>query len=471
MNSEFWFIVGSVEFYGEETLSDVRKHAREMVDFWNDNNIFDYPVKLKELGISSANIQELVLEANYRKEVKGIIFWMHTFSPAKSWIRGLKKLQKPMLHLATQFNLELPWQEIDMDFMNLNQSAHGDREFSFVNKRLNLNNKIVVGFWKDEKVIKQMNQWMRIAKTADVSETIRIVRFGDNMRNVADTEGDKVSALIDLGWEVDYYGVGDLVEEMRQVSTKDIDRVYQEYLEIYTVSDEDMKSEYFQEHTKEQAKMEIALENFFIKHNYHAFTSNFEDLHGLKQLPGLAVQRLMAKGYGFAGEGDWKTAGLTYLFKQLANNQETGFMEDYTYNLVENDQYIMGAHMLEVDPVLSSEIPQLKVAPLGIGGKEDPASVVFGGKAGKGTVSCMIHNGISYELIINEIEAIECKAEDSPNLPVACVLWKPKPDFNDGVKNWLEAGGGHHTVYSLTLTSEVITELCDLLNIKWTLIK
>ncbi|MFI3618634.1 MULTISPECIES: L-arabinose isomerase [Enterococcus] len=471
MKSEFWFIVGSVEFYGKETLSQVKAHAEEMVDYWNKNKSFEFPVKLKELGISSKNIEDLVLEANYRKEVKGLIFWMHTFSPAKSWVRGLKKIQKPMLHLATQFNQELPWKTIDMDFMNLNQSAHGDREFSFINMRLNLKNKIVVGYWQDKSVIDKVNHWMQVAETTAVSENIRIARFGDNMRNVADTEGDKVSALIDLGWEVDYYGVGDLVTEMEMVTKEEIDNVYQEYLLEYEVEEEDLKSDYFIEHTKEQAKMEIALENFLTKYNYQGFTSNFEDLHGLKQLPGLAVQRLMAKGYGFAGEGDWKTAALTYLLKHLAKNDQTGFMEDYTYNLMNGDQYIMGAHMLEVDPVLASEKPLLKVAPLGIGGKEDPARVVFGGKAGKGTVACMVHTGTEYEVIINEVEAIECKASDSPNLPVACVLWKPLPSFEQGVQKWLEAGGGHHTVYSLSLTSEQITDLCDLLNIKWTLIK
>lgn len=471
MQTEFWFIVGSVEFYGEETLSQVRSHAKEMVEYWNKNEVFDFPVKLKELGISSKNIQNLVLEANYREEVKGLIFWMHTFSPAKSWVKGLKKLQKPMLHLATQFNQELPWQSIDMDFMNLNQSAHGDREFSFINMRLNLKNKVVVGHWQDNSALNKVNNWMRIAETSAVSENIRIARFGDNMRNVADTEGDKVSALIDLGWEVDYYGVGDLVEEMEKVSSSQIEQVYQELLTEYDVSDSDLKSDYFVEHVKEQVKMEIALENFLTTNKYHGFTSNFEDLHGLKQLPGLAVQRLMAKGYGFAGEGDWKTAALTYLLKNLAKNKQTGFMEDYTYNLVDGDEYIMGAHMLEVDPVLASEKPKLQVAPLSIGGKEDPARVVFGGKEGKGTVACMIHNGNEYEVIINEIEAIECKAADSPNLPVACVLWKPLPDFNQGVQKWLEAGGGHHTVYSLALGSKEITDLCDLLNIKWTLIK
>ncbi|MBV7391313.1 MULTISPECIES: L-arabinose isomerase [Enterococcus] len=471
MQNEFWFIVGSVEFYGEEALSHVRAHAEEMVDYWNSNQVFEFPVKLKELGISSSNIENLVLEANYRKEVKGVIFWMHTFSPAKSWVKGLKKLQKPMLHLATQYNEELPWQTIDMDFMNLNQSAHGDREFSFINKRLDMKNKIVVGYWQDETVIEQINCWMNLAETTAVSENIRIARFGDNMRNVADTEGDKVSALIDLGWEVDYYGVGDLVAEMEQVSTAEIDQVYQEYLTEYEISDENKQSEFFEEHTKEQAKMEIALEKFLIKNNYQGFTSNFEDLHGLKQLPGLAVQRLMVKGYGFAGEGDWKTAALTYLLKHLAKNNQTGFMEDYTYNLNKNNEYIMGAHMLEVDPVLANEKPILEVAPLGIGGKEDPARLVFGGKAGSGTVTCMIHNGNEYEIIINKIEAINCKAADSPNLPVACVLWKPLPDFSQGVRKWLEAGGGHHTVYSLALNAEQITDLCDLLNLKWTLIK
>lgn len=471
MKKEFWFIVGSVEFYGEETLSLVREHAKEMVSYWNEKKLFDCEIILKELGISSENIENLILEANFHKEVQGLVFWMHTFSPAKSWIRGLKKLQKPMLHLATQFNLELPWETIDMDFMNLNQSAHGDREFSFIAKRLNLKNKVIVGHWKDEQVIQEMNQWMNISKTYLLSNRVRIARFGDNMRNVADTEGDKVGALIDLGWDVDYYGIGDLVAEMTKIKEEDINATYKEYLSLYDVSEDDLQSEHFVNHVKEQAKMELALEKFLAEKNYQAFTSNFEDLHGLRQLPGLAVQRLMEKGYGFAGEGDWKTAGLVYLLKQLSNNKETGFMEDYTYNLNSKNPYIMGAHMLEVDPGLSSEKPKLKVAPLGIGGKEDPARLVFGGKAGEGTVTCMIHTGDKYEIIINEVEGIASKSNDAPNLPIGQVLWKPKPNFKEGVQKWLELGGGHHTVYSLSLSSDILIELCNMLNIKWTLVK
>lgn len=465
MDSEFWFIVGSVEFYGEKTLKKVQKHAEEMVSYWNEKQVFDYPVVLKELGISSKNIEDLVLEANFEKNVKGIICWMHTFSPAKSWIRGLRKLQKPLLHIATQFNLELPWQEIDMDFMNLNQSAHGDREFSFLTKRLDLKNKVIVGFWQDKEILAEINEWMVVSVIAGISETIRIARFGDNMRNVADTEGDKVAALIDLGWEVDYFGVGDLVNEMKNVRLEEIDQVYQGYLQNYAVTEEDLRSDYFEAHTKEQAKMEIALENFLTKNNYQAFTTNFEDLQGLKQLPGLAVQSLMAKGYGFAGEGDWKTAGLAYLLKKLADNKQTGFMEDYTYHLASDNPFIMGAHMLEVDPTLADETPKLKVAPLSIGEKEDPARLVFGGAKGTGTVTCMVHTGTTYKLIINEVEAIANKAEDAPHLPVAHVLWKPKPDFHNAVKKWLENGGGHHTVYSLVLRPEIIIELGKAINL------
>ncbi|MDQ0204625.1 L-arabinose isomerase [Pectinatus haikarae] len=469
MKKEFWFVVGSVEFYGENNLAEVRAHARAMADFWNEKNCFPYTIVLTELGISSANISDLVREANYRTNVAGIILWMHTFSPAKSWIAGLKKLQKPMLHLATQFNESVPWETIDMDFMNLNQSAHGDREFAFINRRLNKKNKIVAGYWRDSSVLNEMSSWMNTANTFQECEVVKIARFGDNMRNVADTEGDKVSAQIQMGWSTDYYGIGDLVEVVNKVSSNEVEKLFRIYKNIYEFDFGKNDKLFFEEHVKEQARIEIALRQFLTERNYQAFTTNFEDLHGMRQLPGLAVQRLMAEGFGFAGEGDWKTAALDYVLKILSGNQKTGFMEDYTYNFSPGNEYIVGAHMLEVDPTLAAEKPKVVVAPLGIGGREDPARLVFNGCQGKGVVASIIHLGNSYELIINEIAAQKCEKE-SPKLPVAKVIWKPMPSFKEGVKKWLEVGGGHHTVYSLALKSDQIIDLCTLLDLDYKLI-
>lgn len=469
MEKEFWFIVGSVEFYGEANLAQVKQHAQEMVDYWSAQQCFPYTIKCQPLGISSDSIANIILEANYQPQVLGVIFWMHTFSPAKSWIKGLKLLQKPMLHLATQFNIAVPWQTIDMNFMNLNQSAHGDREFGFITKRLNKQNKIIAGYWQNTTVQSQIADWMNVVNANSFNSSIRIARFGDNMRNVADTEGDKVEATIQFGWEVDYYGIGDLVELVNQVQTEQIEQLYQKYIQLYHFDIQNNCLDFFQKQVKYQAAIEIALRQFLSKHNYQAFTTNFEDLHGLEQLPGLAVQRLMADGYGFAGEGDWKTAALVYLLKILAKNQKTGFMEDYTYNLVDDDSYIVGAHMLEVDPTLTNDKPHLIVSPLGIGGKSDPARLVFNGSAGKGIVVSILHFANKFKLIINEIEA-QSIPQQSPCLPVAKVVWKPLPNFKQSVERWISAGGGHHTVYSLNLNSSQLIELCKLMNLEYELI-
>ncbi|HFU3715639.1 L-arabinose isomerase [Streptococcus sp. A34] len=468
---EFWFVVGSQHLYGEETLEEVKKHAREMVDRLNASGRLPYPLVFQEeLAVSADVITKLMKEINYRDEVAGVVTWMHTFSPAKMWIRGTKLLQKPLLHLATQYNESIPWSTIDMDFMNLNQSAHGDREYGFINARLKKNNKIVVGYWQNESIQSQIGQWMDVAVAYNEGFNIKVARFGDNMRNVAVTDGDKIEAQIQLGWTVDYYGIGDLVEVIDQVTDEEVDTLFADYKELYDFDYGDYDVAIWEEHVKEQAKYEIALKRFLDAGGYTAFSDNFEDLHGMKQLPGLAVQRLMAQGYGFAGEGDWKTAALDRFMKVMAHNQNTGFMEDYTYELAIGKESVLQSHMLEVDPTLAKDKPKILVSPLGIGGKADPARLVFDGKAGEGVVVSVADFGTHFKLLINEVSAFE-PTELAPHLPVARVLWEVKPNFQDGVKAWIEAGGGHHTVVSLNATSDQVIDWAKLVGLEYVLIK
>lgn len=335
---EFWFVVGSQHLYGEEALREVKKHAQEMVDELNENGQLPYPIRLQELAVTADTITKIMKEVNYREEVAGVITWMHTFSPAKMWIRGTKLLQKPLLHLATQYNESIPWKTIDMDFMNLNQSAHGDREYGFINARLNKQNKIVVGYWKRPEIQKEIADWMDVAVAYNESFGIKVARFGDNMRNVGVTEGDKVEAQIQFGWTVDYFGIGDLVQVIDRVSDEEVEQLFEEYKELYTFDYGDYEEKTWEEHVKVQAQQEIGIRRFLEEGGYNAFTTNFEDLYGMKQLPGLAVQRLMAEGYGFAGEGDWKTAAIDRLLKIMTRGKDTGFMEDYTYELVAKKQ-------------------------------------------------------------------------------------------------------------------------------------
>ena len=465
---EFW-VVGSQHLYGEDTLNSVREHAEEMAQSINDHLDLPYPVIFKDVVKTADEIKDLMKEVNYQDQVAGVITWMHTFSPAKIWIPGTKLLQKPLLHLATQYHRDIPWDTIDMDFMNLNQSAHGDREYGFINARLRKNNKIVVGHYEDEKVLSQIQNWMLSAIGYAESQAIKVARFGDNMRNVAVTEGDKVEAAIQFGWTVDYFGIGDLVEEMDQVTEEEIQEVYEEIQELYEMTPGDNDPEFYEKQVKEQIKIEIGLKSFLDKGGYTAFTTNFEDLHGMKQLPGMAVQRLNAQGYGFAGEGDWKTAALDRLVKAITQNTSTGFMEDYTYNLEPGNEYILQSHMLEVDPTLAETKPRVVVQPLGIGDKEDPARLVFDGKAGEGVVVSMLDLGTHYRLVVNTVEAVTPE-EEAPKLPVARVVWKPNPGFKSGVQQWLEAGGGHHTVLTLALEKEVILDWAKMVDLEVVLI-
>ena len=386
------------------------------------------------------------------------------------WIRGTKLLQKPLLHLATQYNESIPWKTIDMDFMNLNQSAHGDREYGFINARLNKQNKIVVGYWKRPEIQKEIADWMDVAVAYNESFGIKVARFGDNMRNAGVTEGDKVEAQIQFGWTVDYFGIGDLVQVIDRVSDEEVDQLFEEYKELYTFDYGDYEEKTWEEHVKVQAQQEIGIRRFLEEGGYNAFTTNFEDLYGMKQLPGLAVQRLMAEGYGFAGEGDWKTAAIDRLLKIMARGKDTGFMEDYTYELASGQEAILESHMMEVDPTLAATKPRIVVSPLSMGDREDPARLVFDGKAGEGVVVSMADFGTHYKLLINEVEAFEPTTE-APNLPVARVLWKTKPNFHEGVHSWIQAGGGHHTVVSLNLTTDQIETWAKLVELETVVIR
>ncbi len=467
---EFWFVVGAQELYGEEALKDVKANAQKITDALNESGILPYTLKLQDLAVSADKITSIMKEVNYRDEVVGVITWMHTFSPAKMWIRGTKLLQKPLLHLATQFNESIPWKTIDMDFMNLNQSAHGDREYGFINARLNKQNKVVVGYWNRPEVKQQIADWMDVAAAYNESFNIKVARFGDNMRHVAVTDGDKIEAQIQFGWTVDYFGIGDLVQYVKAVKEEEIDDLFAEYATLYEFDYGTNSQEDWEASVKVQVSYEIAMKRFLDDGGYTAFTTNFEDLHGMKQLPGLAVQRLMGQGYGFAGEGDWKTAALDRLLKVMSHNQSTGFMEDYTYELAEGQESILQSHMLEVDPTLASNKPKIIVSPLGIGDREDPARLVFDGKAGDGVVVSMADFGTNFKLLINEVTAFE-PTEEAPNLPVARVLWNVFPNFQDGVKAWIENGGGHHTVVSLNLTTDQIVTYAKLVGLEYVVIK
>ncbi|MER3121018.1 L-arabinose isomerase [Bacillus altitudinis] len=463
---ECWFVVGSQHLYGDEALKQVKADAQKITDALNESGLLPYPIILQELAVSADQITELMKEVNYRDEVIGVMTWMHTFSPAKMWIRGTSLLQKPLLHLVTQYYENIPWDTIDMDYMNLHQSAHGDREYGYINARLNKQNQIVAGHWSKQEVKQQIADWMDVAAAYHESFQIKVARFGDNMRHVAVTEGDKIEAQIQLGWTVDYFGIGDLVNYVNTVEEAEVDALFAEYLTLYDVDYGSYSAEEWEQSVKVQARYEIAIKRFLDEGGYNAFTTNFEDLHGMKQLPGLAVQRLMAKGYGFAGEGDWKTAALDRLLKVMSHHQSTGFMEDYTYEMTSGQEAVLQSHMLEVDPVLAHTKPVIVVSPLGIGDREDPARLVFDGKAGEGVVVSIADFGTHFKWLIQEVEAFEPQ-EAAPHLPVARVLWKIKPNFQDGVKAWIKHGGGHHTVVSLNLTVDQIVLFAKLVNAEY----
>ncbi len=460
----FWFLTGSQDLYGEETLKQVEIHSKEIIEGLNSSNNLACKLIYKDILINSRNIEKTIKEANLDDNCAGVVCWMHTFSPAKMWINGLNALNKPMLQINTQFNKVLPYETIDMDFMNLNQSAHGDREFGYITARMNINRSVIVGHWQSSLFQKRMSKWMRAAVTATAGKSLNVVRFGDNMRDVAVTCGDKVEAYIKLGWNIPYFGIGDLVEMMKDVSEAEIDNLMEEYQKDYVIAE---PTKYNLEHIREQAKIEVALEKFLIENNAEAFCTNFQDLHGMKQLPGLACQHLMAKGYGFAGEGDWKTAAMVRTLKLMGEDLDGGctFLEDYTYNLEENNMFNLSAHMLEICPSVAKNKPTIEVHPLGIGDKEDPARLVFNSKSATGISVSIVDLGTRMRIVSNKSQVIEAEKEFK-NLPVARILLKPEPNFITSSECWILSGAGHHNSFSTQIDEETLEYYSEIVNIE-----
>jgi L-arabinose isomerase len=463
---EIWFVTGSQHLYGEETLRQVGDHSQIIAGFLNDSAI---PVRVvfKPVVKTPDEIYNICQEANLAPQCVGIVTWMHTFSPAKMWIRGLNILKKPLLHLHTQFNRDIPWGEIDMDFMNLNQSAHGDREFGFIMSRMRLNRKVVVGYWQDATVISQIASWSRVAVAAFELKTMKVVRFGDNMRQVAVTDGDKVSAEMTFGMSVNTHATGDLVSVINQVTDAEIDLLVTEYSDSYTLMLSLLKGGNQHGSLRDAARIEIGLRAFLEEGNFKAYTNTFEDLHGMTQLPGIASQRLMADGYGYGGEGDWKTSAMVRTMKVMAAGLPGGnsFMEDYTYHFDPANPLVLGSHMLEICPSIAAGKPSCEIHPLGIGGKADPVRLVFDAPAGPAINVSLIDMGNRFRLLVNEVEAVAV-TEALPKLPVARALWKPMPDMQTGCAAWILAGGAHHTVYSQNLTIDQIEDFAEIFGVE-----
>jgi len=456
---EIWFLTGSQHLYGDETLKQVARNSQQIVEALERTGKLPARVVWKPVLTGPEAIQEVILAANASPACAGVVTWMHTFSPAKMWIAGLTRLQRPFAHLHTQFNRALPWGEIDMDFMNLNQSAHGDREFGFIAARLRLARKIVVGHWQDPAVVDELAGWARAALAVAESRRLKIARFGGmNMREVAVTGGDRVEAQIQLGWSVNGWGVGDLAARIAEVSDGEADKLVQEYEDTYAIAPALRKGGEKRESLRDAAKQELAMRSFLVEGGFGAFTTTFEDLHGLHQLPGLASQRLMAAGWGFGAEGDWKTAALVRLAKVMSAGRAGGvsFMEDYTYHLVQGEERVLGAHMLEVCPSIAQGKPSLEVHKLGIGGKADPARLVFDARPGPAVNATLVDVGGRMRLILAELDVVA--PPPMPRLPTARALWIPRPDFRRGIQAWLEAGGAHHAAFAQALT---VDELAD----------
>jgi L-arabinose isomerase len=468
---EVWFITGSQHLYGEETLKQVAAHSQTIVKGLHAAPEIPVKIIFKPVVTTPEEIMNVCRDANTRSNCIGIIAWMHTFSPAKMWIGGLKILQKPLLHLHTQFNRDIPWSSIDMDFMNLNQSAHGDREFGFIMTRMRLNRKVVVGHWEDGGVRAKIDIWCRAAAGWHDWQQARYVRFGDNMRQVAVTEGDKVEAELKFGYSVNTHGLGDLAEVINKVKDREIDGLTETYNTEYKLSADLKKNGARHQSLRDAAKIEIGLRRFLKSGNYNGFTDTFEDLHGLVQLPGIASQRLMADGYGFGAEGDWKTAALVRAMKVMAAGLPGGnsFMEDYTYHFDPKNKMVLGAHMLEICPSIADAKPSCEIHPLGIGGKADPVRLVFNAGGGPALNASIVDMGNRFRLLVNEVEAVKPK-QDLPRLPVARVLWKPLPDMATGCAAWIYAGGAHHTCYSQNLTAEHLQDFADIAGLEFILI-
>ncbi|MCU0407948.1 MAG: L-arabinose isomerase [Bacteroidales bacterium] len=461
--NEIWFITGSQHLYGPATLKQVAADSGIIAGALDKSPQIPLKVVFKPVLTTPDSITQVCREANNNDRCAGLIAWMHTFSPAKMWINGLAILTKPLLHLHTQLNRDIPWESIDMDFMNLNQSAHGDREFGFIGARMRLKRKIVVGHFSDPEVIGRIGVWTRAASALNDASAMKIARFGDNMRDVAVTEGNKVSAQIKMGYSVYGFGVGDLVKSVNEVSPSAIKKLITEYSGVYSFS----KAVAGSETLREAARIELGMKSFLEDGGFSAFTTTFEDLHGLRQLPGLAVQRLMSMGYGFGAEGDWKTAALVRSMKVMAEGLKggTSFMEDYTYHMDPKQMLVLGAHMLEVCPSIASGKPKLEVHQLGIGGKEDPARLVFRTATGKALNASLIDLGNRFRMIVNDVEVVKCP--DMPKLPVASVLWKPLPDLKRAAAAWIHAGGAHHTGFSTALTAEYLEDFSEMMGIEF----
>ncbi len=463
MNYNFWFVVGSQDLYGEEVLKTVAARSAEMAEEMSKH--LPYPLIYKVTAMSNAQISDIVKQANHDDTCAGIITWCHTFSPSKMWINGLANLQKPYCHFATQYNREIPNDEIDMDFMNLNQAAHGDREHGFIAARLRLPRKVIAGYWKNPDVIERIGGWMKSAVGVAVSKTMKVMRFGDNMREVAVTEGDKVEVQTKLGWQVNTWAVGDLVKEMNAVTDAEVDALMAEYKSKYDFATDNVDA------IRYQAREEIAMKKMLDREGCRAFTNTFQDLYGMEQLPGLASQHLMAQGYGYGGEGDWKVSAMTAIMKAMGEggNGASAFMEDYTYHLVDGQEYSLGAHMLEVCPSLASKDakPRIETHFLGIGMNEkDPARLVFEGKEGAAIVVSLIDVGGRLRLIVQDIECVK-PIMPMPNLPVARVMWKAMPNLTDGVECWITAGGAHHTVLSYDVSAEQMRDWAKMMDIEF----
>jgi L-arabinose isomerase len=468
---EVWFVTGSQHLYGEATLKKVAEHSQEMANWMTQSGKLPVKVVFKPVVTTPDAITQLCREANNAPACIGLVTWMHTFSPAKMWIAGLGLLRKPFLHLHTQYNRDLPWSEIDMDFMNLNQSAHGDREFGFIGSRMRLNRKIVVGFWQDEDVLAKMSTWMRAACAWQDSQDTRVARFGDNMREVAVTEGDKVEAQIRLGYSVNGFGVGDLVKYVNAVANADIDKLMAEYDDSYKVVEALRPGGSQRKSLREAARIELGMRAFLENGHFKAFTTTFEDLYGLAQLPGLAVQRLMADGYGFGAEGDWKTAALVRAMKVMGSGLPggTSFMEDYTYDFDPKNPKVLGAHMLEVCSSIAGQKPSLEIHPLSIGGKADPARLVFTVANGPAVNATLLDMGNRFRMLVNEVDVVQPETPLS-KLPVASAVWIPRPNLKVAAAAWILAGGAHHTGFSQSVTVEHLEDFAEMAGLEFAVI-
>ncbi|HXC36969.1 MAG TPA: L-arabinose isomerase [Candidatus Acidoferrales bacterium] len=462
---EVWFITGSQHLYGNEALKQVEAHSKEITSALQAAKSIPVKLVFKAVVKSGDEAYQICMEANGAPSCIGLITWCHTFSPSKMWINGLKILQKPILHLHTQYNRDIPWSSIDMDFMNLNQAAHGDREHGFIMSRMRLNRKVVAGFWREEAVQNQIGAWSRAAAAWSDWQGARFCRFGDNMREVAVTDGNKVAAQMRFGFSVNGFGIGDLVQVIDQVEESQIERLIKSYKSSYSLGTPEKSS--FTKSVRDAARIELGLRSFLARGGFKGFTTTFEDLHGLAQLPGLPAQRLMSEGYGFGAEGDWKTCALLRAFKVMAKGLKggTSFMEDYTYHLDPKDPKVLGAHMLEICPSIARNKPSLEVHPLGIGGKEDPARLVFDTAPGEAVNVSLVDMGNRFRMILNEVSVV---APDKPlkKLPVARAIWKCKPDFKTAVSAWIYGGGAHHTVFSQAVSTEMVEDFARMADVE-----